>query len=95
MDNLVDVVIQRLEEKGLEPAGILGFVRSVANAVSECPHLDLRSLNDRLHWLGWDTVELDEHTFQLILAIVDRYNPFDSFQTAGKIKFFKTKSCEA
>jgi len=68
MSQLTEIVIKRLEEKGIRSDIIPGFVRNVINAISINPECNLQELNNRLHFLGWDDFELDEHTLQLVIA---------------------------
>ncbi len=68
MTQITEVLIQRLVEKGLSPETIPGFVRDVANTISEDPHTELDIVNKRLWMLGWNPIELDYHTFQLLIA---------------------------
>jgi len=68
MSQLTEIVIKRLEEKGIHSDIIPGFVRNVINAISINPEWSLQDLNSRLHFLGWDDFELDEHTLQLVIA---------------------------
>ena len=68
MNQIAEILIQRLENKGLAPIAIPGFIRDVAYTMSNDPHPNLTEMNRRLHLLGWDRVELDYHTLQLIIA---------------------------
>jgi len=68
MSQLTEIMIKRLEEKGIRSDIIPGFVRNVINAISINPECNLQELNNRLHFLGWDDFELDEHTLQLVIA---------------------------
>jgi len=68
MSQLTEIVIKRLEEKGIRSDIIPGFVRNVINTISINPECNLQELNNRLHFLGWDDFELDEHTLQLVIA---------------------------
>ena len=70
MNGFAEIVTERLEQKGLEPAEIKGFVRCVAVTISDDNNIALEELNRRLGSLGWDTVDLDYHTLQLIMASV-------------------------
>ena len=69
---LSEVLIQRLEEMGFAPEMIPGFVRDVANTISENGHTELDVVNKRLWMLGWNPIELDYHTFQLLIANLER-----------------------
>ena len=68
MNELTEILIQRLEKKGVEQPAIPGFIRNLANIISVTPHLDLPEVNRRLHSLGWTDFELDDHTLQLTIA---------------------------
>lgn len=62
------VLMDRLGKKGLPVVTIPRFLRDVINAISDDPQIDLLEMNRQLHLLGWDAVELDYQTMQLILA---------------------------
>ena len=68
MDRLNEALTQRLEKKGLSPVAIPGFIRNVANTMSASHRIGMEEMNKRLHLLGWDTVELDYQTLELIIA---------------------------
>lgn len=70
MEKLKEIVIKRLKEKGVDAATVPSFIRDVAN-ISLSTDSDLNELNRRLQSLGWDEFELDDHTFQLIEAIIE------------------------
>ena len=75
MQLVTEVLTQRLAKKGLLPAEIPGFIRDVANIVSSNHHVELLGINRWLNMLGWDSIELDEHTFQLLIASLDNKDP--------------------
>jgi hypothetical protein len=52
-----------------------GFIRSLANTIFVNPQMDISQVNNRLHWLGWDDVELDYHTLQLAIACFEKSGP--------------------
>jgi hypothetical protein len=68
LNQLHDILMQRLEDKGFLPVAIIGFIRDVGNIISEDHLMGLEELNKRLQILGWNSIELDDHTFQLIKA---------------------------
>jgi len=68
MSQLTEIVIKRLEEKGIRLDIIPGFVRDLVNAISINPECSLQELDSRLHFLGWDDFELDEYTLELVIA---------------------------
>jgi len=68
LSQLTQILIERLEKKGVEPSIIHGFIRDLANTIVVNPHMNLLQLNKRLHLLGWDSFELDYHTLELAIA---------------------------
>jgi hypothetical protein len=60
-----------LEKKGISPEIIPGFVRDLETIISLEPCLSLKELNIKLHVLGWDDFELDDHTLQLVIASIE------------------------
>ena len=71
LEQLTEILIQRLEEKGLAPDQIHRFIRDVTNPFSDDHDIDLEERNRQLHLLGWEGIELDDHTFQLIRATLE------------------------
>jgi hypothetical protein len=68
MNQLAEVLIERLEKKGIRPDIAPRFFRDVANTMSVEPPTTLEDLNRRLQLLGWNDFELDDHTLQLVIA---------------------------
>jgi len=68
MNQLTEILILRLEKKGLTPLEVSGFIRDVVNSISVNCLVGIQEINNRLHLLGWNPVELDDHTLQLIIA---------------------------
>ena len=71
MNQVTEVLIKRLQKKGIAPTAIPGFLRSVMITVSDNPPMSLQEINRRLHVLGWDSFEMDDHTLQLITASLE------------------------
>ena len=68
---LTQILIERLEKKGMEPSIIHGFIRDLANTIVVNPHMNLLQVNKQLHLLGWDSFDLDYHTLQLAIACLE------------------------
>lgn len=69
MNQLTYILIQRLGKKGLAPIEIPRFIRDVVvNIISFDHRISRQEINRQLHLLGWDMIELDDHTLQLIIA---------------------------
>jgi hypothetical protein len=71
LNRVTEVLIQRLEEKGLPATEIPGFIRSVMIVMADNPPMSLEEINKRLHVIGWDSFKLDDHTLQLISASLE------------------------
>jgi len=71
MNGFAEIVTHRLEEKGLGRDEINGFVRCVAVTISDDYDIGLQEINERLSILGWDTIDLDYQTLQLIIASIE------------------------
>jgi len=75
LNQLANKLIDRLALKGLVPAIAPAFIRCVRNILLSDKHkLGLLEINMRLHALGWDTLELDEQTLELIKENLDNGN---------------------
>lgn len=61
----IEHLLQRLEEIGIEQNLIPGFMKDIANSLFTNSDMNYSQVNERLHSLGWNDVELDYHTFQL------------------------------
>jgi len=68
MEELIRILIKRLEEKGIGPSIIHGFIRDLTNTILVTPHMNLLQVNKQLNFLGWDSFELDYHTLELAIA---------------------------
>ena len=71
MKHLIRALMIRLAGKGMELSDIPAYIRNVANSTITHPMLSLEQLNAELRLLGWDNVDLDDNTLQLILAIFE------------------------
>jgi hypothetical protein len=68
MDYLIQLLIERLVAEGIELTFIPAFVRDVSRIVATNPPQNLEAVNDQLHLLGWDGIDLDGFSLQLIIA---------------------------
>ena len=65
-------LINELKGKGIEYKIIPRFIKDLAYSFQIDPSVSLSDVNDRLHFLGWNDVELDYHTLQLAIASFER-----------------------
>jgi hypothetical protein len=71
MSRIKRTLLRRLEAQGMDPCLIPGFIRCLANALRAAPPGDLIQINKHLHYLGWDTFELDYHTLELAATCLE------------------------
>ena len=69
---LEETLINELQEKGINDDIIPRFIKDIAFSSEIDPYFSLSEINDRLHYLGWDDIELDYHTLQLAIASFER-----------------------
>jgi hypothetical protein len=67
-DSNQQILMSRLEMKGLEKSIIPGFIWSLKRCLLDNPGINYLEANQRLHFLGWDDFNLDYHTMQLAIA---------------------------
>ena len=72
MNQLTEILIERLEKKGMESGEIPGFIRDLTNTFLFNPHLDHLHLNEQLQMLGWNDLDLDYRTFEVAEACFER-----------------------
>lgn len=61
-------LLNRLQQKGVDPHLIPGLLRLLANSLFVHRHTNRYKVSAHLKFLGWEDFELDEHTFQLVTA---------------------------
>ena len=74
-ENYTDIgktFINELKGRGIENNVIPRLIKDLAYSFQIDPSVSLSEVNDRLHFLGWEDVELDYHTLQLAIASFER-----------------------
>ncbi|MBF0224554.1 MAG: hypothetical protein HQK76_03780 [Desulfobacterales bacterium] len=71
MNNYKEILLKRLEKKGMALSVIPGFIRSIANSISNFSQMNLVQINRRLLYLGWDGFELDYISLQLLISLFE------------------------
>ena len=66
------IFLQQLKKIGVEPNLISGLTKALAVFFYLNPNMSLSQVNERLHYLGWNGIELDYHTFQLAIECLDK-----------------------
>ncbi len=95
MSELTQVLFDRLEKKEMDPSTIPGFIRNLANTVLVNPHMNHAQVNEQLHFLGWDDVELDYHTLQLAIACFEAEGLGDTEDSLDRLTEITSKLCES
>ncbi len=70
--NLKQILLQRLIKIVVEPTLISGLMKALAVFFYLNPNMSLLQVNERLHYLGWNDIELDYHTYQLAIECLDK-----------------------
>lgn len=88
MDELKQILIQRLENQGMEPSIIPGFIRSLTNFFAHNSQVNVGQANKQLQYMGWKDLDLDYHTLQLAASCLEveglhkpEYKPARWFET--------------
>jgi hypothetical protein len=70
VEETIRALIERLALRGLALSSIPSYIRNAANSISGEPHMTLDEINTTMESLGWDDFKLDDHTLQLIFALL-------------------------
>jgi hypothetical protein len=82
MDLITKTLITRLIDKGVEIKIIPALMRDTINAIrNKNQAQNVKALTRQIQFLGWDDFELDEYTFQLIIANLET----NAFDTSGNM----------
>jgi len=66
------ILVHNLKIKGIKNIIMPRFIKDIAYFLQTDTSLSLSEVNDHLHFLGWEDVELDYHTLQLAIASFER-----------------------
>jgi len=69
LDQIVKIIVGRLEEEGVDPDNIPSCIEAAANIIFCNPILSCQELNKRMISRGWHNFKIDEHSFKLIKLI--------------------------
>lgn len=68
VNHIGHILMQRLENKGVDKTKLPGVLRELSNFDLVDPRVSLAYINERMHYLGWGDFKLDYHTLQLAIA---------------------------
>jgi hypothetical protein len=77
MENLRQVLLDRLVKKGADTSSLPGILKSLSKILSADPEIDPASANEKLCYLGWQEVKVDYHLLQLALACFESEHGVD------------------
>jgi hypothetical protein len=77
MEQIIDLLLYKLVDKGLTPVEIPRLVKDVLNIVSNGGEFTTRRINRKLETLGWDKAIVDQFTFELIIALLESEREYD------------------
>jgi hypothetical protein len=69
--NIKQIFLQRLKKIGVGPNLTSSLLKALAVFFYLNPNMSLLQVNERLHYLGWNDIELDYHTYQLAIECLD------------------------
>ena len=81
MEEIVDVLLQKLSQKGLTPVEVPRLVKDVLSIVGEGGEFTTHTINQRLESLGWDKKIVDPFTFELIIALLEHEGDCEVIRT--------------
>lgn len=68
MDPVKPLLIDRLIKRGADPSSVDAILRSLSKVLFADPNIDPAAANEKLHYLGWQEIEVDYQLLQLALA---------------------------
>jgi len=82
MELITKTLMTRLMDKGVEIKIIPALMRDTINAIrNKNQAQNVKELTRQIQFLGWGDFELDEYTFQLIVANLETH----AFDMSGKL----------
>ena len=69
MDQIIKILVSRLEDKGIETTKIPSCIETIMNISFIYTIPNYQELNRRMRSLGWFNFEIDDHTFKLVKLI--------------------------
>jgi hypothetical protein len=66
--DLKKILLERFENKGVEPVLIPGLLKNILAALKDRPDISHEEVSEKLRYIGWNDFDLDENTMQIIIA---------------------------
>ena len=71
MEDLKLLLTDRLKSKGMDPALIPAFLKTLTYLISSDPGIDPAHASRKMHSLGWNEVTVDYHCLQIAIACLE------------------------
>jgi len=71
MNQIVKILVKRLEEEGIENTKIPNCVETIWNIFYLYPITSCEALNSHMQTMGWHNFKMDDHTFKLVRLMVN------------------------
>ena len=68
MEDLRKITEDRLVKKGVETNNVHAYIRDLVNTYTSQANQTIQELNERMISLGWNGIDLDDHTLQQIMV---------------------------
>ena len=81
MEQIVNLLLNKLCHKGLTPVEVPRLVKDVLIIIGEGGKFTTGAINRRLEALGWDKEIVDRFTFELIIALVEHEGGYEFIRT--------------
>jgi hypothetical protein len=81
ISKIKQMLVDRLEVKGLEKDTIPSFIRSMRICFASDPQMNHLKTNRLLQFLGWNDIEVDYHTLQIAIACFEAEGMIISLST--------------
>ena len=75
MNQLIKIIVERLEEQGIDPVKIPACIETIVNILFLDPVINCPNIQSRMQSLGWHNFDIDEHTLNLVRLISNRFTP--------------------
>ena len=74
LGSLKEKLVQRLRDMGVETCLVPALLKQMVSVFFSEPRMTRAAINQRLAFLGWRDVEIDEYTYQLAMACFEAEN---------------------
>ena len=71
MSNLRKILIDHLRGEGMPDEHIVSYLKILEKLVTSEPGIEAPKLNEKLHSLGWNEVNIDYHFLQIAIAYLE------------------------